>query len=65
MKKRGTTTSVVVLFFFLPLIFAALVSSDRLHSQTAARPNIVFIIADDMGHADVGAYGGRIQTVGA
>ena len=62
MKKRGTTTSVVVLFFFLPPIFAALLSSDRLHSQTTARPNIVFIVADDMGHADVAAYGGRIQT---
>ena len=62
MKKRGTTTSVVVLFFFLPPIFAARLSSDRLHSQTTARPNIVFIVADDMGHADVAAYGGRIQT---
>ena len=63
MKKPGTTTSVVVLFFLLSLIFAALLSSDRLHSQATARPNIVFIVADDMGHADVGAYGGRIQTV--
>ena len=52
----------LLLFFLLSLITAAPVSSDRLQSQTAATPNIVFIVADDMGHADVGAYGGRIET---
>lgn len=28
-------------------------------STTAAKPNFVFILADDWGWGDVGAYGGR------
>jgi len=34
-----------------------------LNAQTAARPNFVFIMADDLGYGDVGCYGQkRIQT---
>src|SRR5919108_2318012 len=29
---------------------------------TARRPNILFILADDMGFSDAGCYGGEIQT---
>ena len=33
------------------------------HSADSARPNIVFILADDLGYGDVGCYGQkRIQT---
>lgn len=30
--------------------------------STAARPNIVLILADDMGYSDIGAYGSEIRT---
>ncbi len=31
-------------------------------AQTADRPNIVLILADDMGFSDIGCYGGEIET---
>ena len=31
-------------------------------AQTAARPNIVIILVDDMGFSDIGCYGGEIPT---
>lgn len=31
-------------------------------SQTAKKPNIILIMADDMGYSDIGCYGGEIET---
>src|SRR5881628_2440305 len=32
------------------------------HAADAPRPNIIIILADDMGFSDLGCYGGEIQT---
>ncbi len=38
-------------------------ATDRVTAgETQARPNVVIILADDMGYSDVGCYGGEIAT---
>src|SRR5688500_4408978 len=41
------------------MLAAFLVSDDQ---PTAKRPNVVIILADDLGFSDVGCYGGEIET---
>jgi arylsulfatase len=40
----------------------ALTALFSLHAAAQDRPNILLIVADDMGYTDVGAYGGEIST---
>jgi arylsulfatase len=50
---------------FLILLAALLLSPAALPCAKAAssgKPNIVFILADDMGYSDLGCYGGEIET---
>src|SRR5688500_16027719 len=44
------------------LIFAISVMSLGAAQATAAQPNILLILADDMGFSDLGCYGGEIAT---
>ena len=47
-------------FLILPLALLALTSA---HSQEPVpRPNLVVIMADDMGYSDIGCFGGEIAT---
>ena len=48
------------------IVVAALVSQviymQPVNAESSNRPNIVFIMADDMGYSDLGCYGGEIET---
>lgn len=45
-----------------PLVLSALVCSIPLVVGAAERPNILMILADDLGYSDLGAFGGEIAT---
>ncbi|MEM1358660.1 MAG: arylsulfatase, partial [Bacteroidota bacterium] len=51
----------LILFFFV-LLFYACEPPRASENLTDDRPNIVIILADDMGFSDLGCYGGEIRT---
>ncbi len=44
------------------LLLMATAAGNRAMAQPAKRPNILFILADDMGFSDIGCYGGEVST---
>ena len=50
-------TRLFPLLAFVLLVFTA-------RADDALRPNILIIVADDMGYSDAGCYGGEIETPG-
>ena len=57
MQRTQATPVAAVLTVLLLLTTDAPVAADEVR-----RPNIVFILADDMGYSDLGCYGGEIET---
>src|SRR5262245_58031287 len=45
------------------ILFAGLVfASSIANAAERTRPNVVVILADDLGYSDIGCYGGEIET---
>ncbi len=47
---------------FVPVVLGLLCSPAFAQQSADRRPNIVLIVTDDMGYADIGAFGGEIAT---
>ena len=52
----------LVPMFNLRSIFVALGLCSVSFAQAADQPNILYIVADDLGFSDLGCYGGEIRT---
>ncbi len=65
MKSFGfkqTQILLVILIVFVNIMLLNCQSSDQTSSQIEERPNILIILADDLGYSDIGAYGSEIDT---
>jgi arylsulfatase len=65
MDSRRQLFSLVTVSLISAIVVGGCSQGDQPSSQERAdlsRPNILLIVADDMGYSDVGAYGGEIAT---
>ncbi|MET4082085.1 arylsulfatase A-like enzyme [Pedobacter sp. UYP30] len=64
-KKNGSKTKMAVASLVFGVIFVTVFAFKNQHKKinvVQKRPNIVVILADDLGFSDLGCYGGEIQT---
>ena len=64
MSHKNLFTTLSIALFSLSI--SACNNNDSDHSNTVVetkkQPNILFIMADDLGYSDLGAFGGEIRT---
>jgi len=59
-RLRQRIATLAILAF--ATLFAQTFYTPSLKAESNGRPNIVFILADDLGYSDLGCYGGEIET---
>lgn len=60
--KSGFCRMAMVSFAVTGMLFCSEAKKATSDTAKSARPNIVVILADDLGYSDIGAYGGEIAT---
>jgi arylsulfatase len=45
------------------LVLSLTIGAMQVNAQTQSKPNILLIVADDLGYSDLGSYGGEIKTL--
>ena len=58
---KSKATSILRVTLFLSILVGSVLAGHQVVSA-AGQPNIVLIMADDMGYTDIGCYGSEIQT---
>ena len=60
-RRRGRNLASAIAMLAAALAFAAAAPAGTAQAQQPRKPNIVFIMTDDVGRGDLGSYGGRVM----